>query len=441
MHKVGIVSLGCAKNRVDTEEMLGILSEKGFEIVQNTEDADVIIVNTCAFINDAKEEAIETILEMAEYKKKNVKCLIVAGCLSERYREEILTEFPEVDFVVGTGDFYRIDEAVLSALSGERGMFFENSLQKIPDGLPRMVSTGEKTAYLKIAEGCDNNCTYCIIPKLRGRYISRPFETIVQEAENLARLGYEELIIIAQDTTRYGYDLYGKERLSELLTRLSEIKGIKWLRVHYMYPESITDSMIKAIKESGKIANYFDIPIQHIKDDVLKRMGRKTTKAEITALIKKLRTEIPDVTLRTSLIVGFPGETEDDFNELLDFIQWAKFDRLGIFAYSKEEGTAAEKLKGHLPDTVKQERKQKAELAQGEILRDIQSQKIKTTVTVLTEGYDEESFLYYGRTQNDSPEVDTVTYFAAKEEIEIGSFIKVNILTADDFDTTGEQVL
>lgn len=440
MTNIGIVSLGCPKNRVDTENMLGILGNEGFGIVANPEEADIIIVNTCGFIDAAKEESINTVLEMAEFKKNRCKLLIMAGCLAERYSGDILAELPEVDAVVGTGDYHKIAEVIKKAQSGEKPVLSGHIDDEIPEGLPRILSTGSASAYLKIADGCDNKCTYCVIPKLRGKYRSRPMEDILSEAEALAKEGVRELIVIAQDTTRYGYDLYGKETLSELLSRLCQIEAVHWVRVHYMYPESITDSMIEVFAANEKLVNYMDIPIQHINDRILKLMGRKTTKEQITNLIEKLRSRIPDLTLRTSLIAGFPSETEEEFSELLEFIRSTRFERLGVFAYSQEENTAAARLPEQLEESVKLDRQQRAMEAQNEISAAHQRSKIGKTVEVLTEGYDEENLMYFGRCAADSIEVDTTTYFATEDEVLIGSFVKVKILDADSYDCTGVQV-
>ena len=440
MTNIGIVSLGFPKNRVDTENMLGILGNEGFGIVANPEEADIIIVNTCGFIDAAKEESINTVLEMAEFKKNRCKLLIMAGCLAERYSGDILAELPEVDAVVGTGDYHKIAEVIKKAQSGEKPVLSGHIDDEIPEGLPRILSTGSASAYLKIADGCDNKCTYCVIPKLRGKYRSRPMEDILSEAEALAKEGVRELIVIAQDTTRYGYDLYGEEKLSALLTRLCQIEAVHWVRVHYMYPESITDSMIEVFAANEKLVNYMDIPIQHINDRILKLMGRKTTKEQITNLIEKLRSRIPDLTLRTSLIAGFPSETEEEFSELLEFIKSTKFERLGVFAYSQEENTAAARLPEQLEESVKIARQERAMEAQNEISAAHQRSKIGKTVEVLTEGYDEENLMYFGRCAADSIEVDTTTFFAAEDEVLIGSFVKVKILDADSYDCTGVQV-
>ncbi len=438
---IGIVSLGCPKNRVDTENMLGILGSSGYEIVTNPKDADVIIVNTCGFIDAAKEESIETVLEMAEFKKERCRLLIMTGCLAERYHDDILTELPEVDAVLGTGDYHKIAEVIRLAEQGEKPVLAGHIDDAIPEGLPRILSTGGASAYLKIADGCDNTCTYCVIPQLRGRYRSRPFDEIVNEAEALADSGVKELIVIAQDTTRYGFDLYGEEKLSALLSRLCQIDGISWVRVHYMYPESITDAMIDVFCENEKIVKYMDIPLQHINDRILKRMGRKTSRAQIEALLFKLRKRMPDITIRTSLIAGFPSETEAEYEELLDFIKEARIERLGVFAYSQEENTPAAKLPGQLPQEEKDKRQQQAMALQNEILAQLQTEKLGTTVTVLTEGYDADNLMYYGRSAADSLEVDTKVYFAAQDEVPIGSFACVKLLDTDGVDLTGEQIV
>lgn len=440
MTNIGIVSLGCPKNRVDTENMLGILGSEGYHIVSDPEHADIIIVNTCGFIDAAKEESINTVLEMAEFKQKRCKLLIMTGCLAERYAGDILAELPEVDAVAGTGDYYKIAEIIRRALAGEKPVLFGHIDDEIPEGLPRILSTGGASAYLKIADGCDNKCTYCVIPQLRGKYRSRPMEDILSEAEELAAKGVRELIVIAQDTTRYGYDLYGREMLSELLERLCQIESVRWVRVHYMYPESITDSMIEAFASNEKVVNYMDIPIQHVNDRILKLMGRKTTKKQITDLICKLRGKLPDLTLRTSFIAGFPSETDEEFSELLEFIRSMRFERLGVFAYSQEENTAAARLSGQIEENVKLARRERAMEVQNEVSAVLQQEKVGKIVSVLVEGYDEENLMYFGRTAADSVEVDTTTYFAAEDEILIGSFVNVKILDADSYDCTGVQV-
>ncbi len=438
--KIGVVSLGCPKNRVDTEIMLGILGEDGYEIVAEPEDAQIIIVNTCAFIDDAKEESIDTVLEMAEFKKKNCRYLIMTGCLAERYHAEIMQEIPEVDAVLGTGDYHKIAEVIKAVETGEKPVLYGHIDDDIPEGYPRMVSTGGRTAYLKIADGCDNKCTYCIIPKLRGKYRSRPMEDIIAEAKELAESGVREVILIAQDTTRYGYDLSGHEMLSELICELAKIEKLHWIRVHYMYPESITDSMIEVFAKESKVVKYMDIPIQHINNRVLKRMGRHNTKEDTENLIKKLRAQIPDITIRTTVIAGFPGETEEEFAELCDFVSEARFEKLGAFAYSVEEGTAAAKLDGQLNDDVKRDRQEKLMQIQSAISKELQELRLGKTVEVICEGYDEENLMYYGRSHADSLDVDGTVYFAAGDEVKIGEFVKVKILDTDNYDCTGVQV-
>lgn len=437
---IGIVSLGCAKNQVDTENMLGILGEDGFNIVKDPKFADIIIVNTCAFIDDAKQESIDAILEMAEFKNEKCRLLIVAGCLAERYNEEIFAEIPEVDAVVGTGDYYKIAEVIKSALDGEKCALYGHIDDAVPENLPRIISTGTASAYLKIADGCDNKCTYCVIPQIRGKYRSRPLEDVLAEAMVLSKNGIREIILIAQDTTRYGYDLYGEEKLSYLLKELAKIENIHWIRVHYMYPESVTDSMIYEFSVNDKVVKYMDIPIQHINDRILKLMGRKTTKKQIVDLIKKLRKEIPDITLRTSLITGFPTETEEEFLELLEFVKDVKLHRLGAFAYSQEENTAAARLKGQIDEEVKLMRQEKIMEAQSEILEKLQVEKIGTVIEVLTEGYDNENLMYYGRSAKDSIDVDTKVYFAAEDEVMVGEFVNVKVLDADIYDCTGVKI-
>ena len=439
MYKVSMVSLGCPKNRVDTEVMLGILGTEGYEIVAEPERADVIIVNTCAFIDDAKEESIDTVLEMAEYKKQNCRYLIMTGCLAERYHDEIMEELPEVDAVVGTGDFHKIAQVIKDVENGKKPVLYGHIDDDIPEGYPRMISTHGATAYLKIADGCDNKCTYCIIPKLRGKYRSRPMEDILAEAKELAESGIREVILIAQDTTRYGYDISGREMLSQLLRELAKIENLHWIRVHYMYPESITDSMIEVFRTEDKVVKYMDIPVQHISDRVLRRMGRHNTKEQTKKLIETLRERVPDITIRTTLIAGFPGEREEDFLELCSFVRFARFEKLGAFAYSVEEGTAAALLSGQLDEETKRARQERIMQIQSEISKELQSARIGKTVEVICEGYDEENLMYFGRSQADSLEVDGTVYFAANDEVGIGEFVMVKILDTDNYDCTGVE--
>lgn len=436
--KVGFVSLGCPKNLVDTEVMLGILGESGYEIVSDPQEADVIVVNTCGFIDAAKEESIQTILEMAEYKKNKCKLLIMTGCLAERYHNDILDELPEVDAVVGTGDYVKIAEVIKEATNGKKTVLFGHMDMPEPEGLPRMVSTGSKSAYIKIADGCDNRCTYCIIPKLRGKYRSRDFDDILNEARALVADGIRELIVIAQDTTRYGMDLYGKYRLGELLTELCKIDGLHWVRVHYLYPEVITDELISVFAKEDKIVKYMDIPIQHCNNEVLKRMGRHGGKDELVELINKLRNEIPSLIIRTTVICGFPGETNEQFEELLDFVKEMKFERLGAFAYSQEEDTPAAKLPDQIPQEIKDERAAMVLAEQSKISFEHQQSMLGKVLEVLVEGYDDGNLMYFGRSYADSIDIDTTVYFAAEDEVEIGSFVSVRILDADDYDLTGK---
>lgn len=437
--KIGFVSLGCAKNLTDTEVMIGILKNAGHTICPSAEEAEVIIVNTCGFIESAKEESIETVLQMAEYKKENCKLLIMTGCLAQRYHDEIRELIPEVDAVCGTGEYTKIAEVIELSQKGEHPVLCSGVDDDIEENDFRYNTSGA-TAYLKIAEGCDNKCTYCIIPKLRGRYRSRKPEAIIKEAECLASEGVRELVVIAQDTSRYGMDLAENINLARLLKMLCKIEKIQWIRVLYLYPEAVTDELCAAFAEEEKIVPYIDMPIQHINNEVLKRMGRHTNREEIISVIDKLRKNIKNVTLRTSLIVGFPGETEEQFNELYEFVRAAQFERLGVFPYSKEEGTPAEKLTPQIKKSVKLSRCDKIMKLQSEISYRKQKEKIGTELLVITEGYDEESFMYYGRSAYDSPEVDTLVYFAAEDEVEIGSFANVLILDADEYDLTGKKV-
>ena len=440
MKKVAMVSLGCSKNLVDAEEMLGLIENKGFTTVEDEEDADVIIVNTCAFIDAAKQESIDCILEMAEYKKKDKhKALIVTGCMAQRFKEEILSELPEVDAVVGTNEFDKIAEIIEGLGKSEEKIFCSDvPCASVP--LPRSVTTPPYTAFLKIAEGCDNRCTYCVIPYIRGAYRSRSEEDIVAEATLLAEKGVKELIVIAQDTTRYGLDLYGEQRLSSLLKKLCKIEGIKWVRLHYCYPELVTDEIIETIKTEEKICNYMDIPIQHANDEVLKRMGRRTNKAEITALIEKLRKEIPDIVIRTSLIAGFPGETDEQAEELLEFVSEMNFDRLGVFTYSKEEGTPAARLSGQVDEEEKLRRQEAIMIEQAAVSEELNRAKIGKTFEVLTEGYDAIIKMYFGRSYADSAEVDGKVFFKSKDKLNEGDFVDVLIEDAMEYDLYGKKI-
>ncbi len=438
MYRISVVSLGCSKNLIDSELMMGILKEKEYEITEDYSEADIIIVNTCGFIDQAKEESINTILEVAEQKKHGkCKSLIVAGCLSERYRDDILNELPEVDGILGTGNIEEISEIIAKALSGERVASFGDIDCEYSEGIERDVMTPGHSAYIKISEGCDNLCTYCIIPKLRGKYRSRKMESILDEANKLAEAGTKEIILIAQDTSKYGIDLYDEYKLPELLDRLNEIDGIKWVRILYIYPETFTDELISAIKRNDKVVHYVDIPIQHISNNILKLMNRDTNKESITELITKLRREIDDIVIRTTLIVGFPGETESDFNELKNYVEDVKFDRLGVFAYSREEDTPADKLPNHIDDELKEERRIEIMKIQEGVSKEKCSNRIGSTMEVLIEEYVEDG-LYTGRTYMDSPEIDGIVYVDSDRELEIGNIVKVEIRDALEYDLIGD---
>lgn len=438
--KIGMISLGCAKNQTDAEIMLGILLEDGCEIVYEPSEADVLVVNTCGFIESAKQESIGAILEMAQYKEENCKLLIVTGCLAERYSSEIMLEMPEVDAVVGTGDYDKIAEIIKKAFEGEKPILCGHK-DRTPEGnLPRVLSTPPYTAYLKISDGCDNNCTYCAIPSIRGHFRSRSMEEIIAEAEHLAKSGVKELILIAQDTTRYGVDLYGEYSLDKLLDELVKIDGIEWIRVHYYYTEAITDSLIETMAKHDKICNYIDMPIQHINNTILRRMARRTKREQIIEKIEKIREKMPDCVIRTSIITGFPGETEEQFEELYDFVKEIRFDRMGVFAYSQEEGTPAAEFEDQIDDDVKQTRLDKLMTLQQGVSLELNRAKIGKTLEVLVEGYDEENFLFYGRSRYDSIEVDGTVYFGTEDEVEPGDIILVKILAADEYDLTGQAV-
>ncbi len=441
MKKLALTSLGCSKNLIDSEQMMGLLEEAGYEIVENEEDAEVIIVNTCTFIESAKMESIECILELAQYKESGTcKYLVVTGCLAQRYKEQVLREIPEVDAVIGTNEYQNI-VSVLEQLGGdeEENLFCSEEVV-LCENLPRLRTTPPYTAYLKIAEGCDNHCTYCVIPSIRGKYRSRTMEDILAEAESMAKDGVKELVVIAQDTTRYGMDLYGAYRLPELLKSLCGISGIEWVRVHYCYPELVTDELIQTFLDEPKLCNYFDIPIQHCNDRILKRMARRTNKAEIVGLLEKIRKAIPDAVIRTSLIAGFPGETEEEFLELRDFVEEMKFERLGVFAYSREEDTPAYRLKNQVDEEEKLRRQENLMLIQSEISQNYNDSRIGDTVKVLVEGRDEIIKSYYGRTYGDSIEIDGKVFFKANAVLEEGSFVDVKIEQALEYDLFGTMV-
>lgn len=440
MLKIALESLGCSKNLVDAEIMMGILNKKGYKLIGNFEEADIIIVNTCGFIESAKQESIETILEFAALKETgNLKLLVVTGCLAQRYSDELKIEIPEIDAIVGTGSYQNIDE-IMDNLQKENKVVSLNDIEVVyNEELPRYVSTPTYMAYLKIGEGCDNHCTYCIIPKLRGKYKSRKMEDIIKEAKNLASRGVKELVVIAQDTTKYGCDLYGEEKLPELLKELSNIEGLKWIRIMYSYPESITEELVQVIKEHDNICNYFDMPIQHASNRILKLMNRNTTKEDILSKIEMIRKNIPDATLRTTIITGFPGETEDDFKELIEFAKTVEFDRLGAFAYSREENTAADKLPDHIEDSVKVQRRDALMMVQQEISQKLNNKKIGNIYEVLIEEQIEDS-VYIGRTKGDAEEIDSIVYVKSLDELKVGDFVEVKINSALEYDLMGDVV-
>ena len=431
---VGFVSLGCSKNLVVTEEVIGLFKKHNFNIVNNENDADIIIINTCGFIESAKQEAIDTILEMAQYKNGRCKYLIAMGCMVERYKEDMEKALPEVDLFIKVKEYNNLWKKISELLKLETS----NECMKWSD---RVITTGTTMAYLKIAEGCSNHCTYCAIPKIQGPYISREFEEIIKEAQNLAKKGIKELIVIAQDTTKYGIDLYGKPRLAELLQELCKIDGIEWIRFLYAYPESITDELIQVVKESDKICKYFDIPIQHISDQVLKRMNRKNSGESIKKLIKKIRTQIPNVILRTTLIVGFPGETEEDFEQLYEFVENAKFDRLGAFTYSKEDDTPAEKMENQIHPSTKKARYNKIMKLQKQISEERLKSKVGNIYKTLIEEKSFDGKYLVGRTYMDVPDEDGVVFIKnwADKDL-IGKFVGVEIIGTQEYDLLGKLI-
>ena len=435
------ISLGCDKNLVDSEVMLGLLDKKGYQIVDSEEDADIIVVNTCCFIHDAKEESIQTILEMAEYKKEGkLKALIVTGCLAQRYQQEIIDEIPEVDAVLGTTSYDHIVEAVEEALAGNGHVVLED-VDALPDVKEkRLVTTGGHYAYMKIAEGCDKHCTYCIIPKLRGNYRSVPMEKLLAEAKDLADQGVKELILVAQETTVYGKDLYGEKSLHKLLRELCKISGIQWIRILYCYPEEIYDELIQTIKEENKVCHYLDLPIQHASDAVLKRMGRRTSKAQLVEIIEKLRKEIPDISLRTTLITGFPGETQEQHEELKDFVDEMEFDRLGVFTYSPEEDTPAATMTEQIPEEVKEDRQAELMELQQEIAFDLTEDMVGREVLVMIEGKVADENAYVGRTYKDAPNVDGLIFINTDEELMSGDFARGRVTGALEYDLIGELI-
>lgn len=433
------ISLGCDKNLVDSEVMLGLLAKEGYQMVDDEQEADVIVINTCCFIHDAKEESIQTILEMAQYKEEGrLKALIVTGCLAQRYHQEILDEIPEVDAVLGTTAYTEIARAIEEALEG-KGKVTTEDLNALPLTDPhRIVTTGGHYAYLKIAEGCGKHCTYCIIPKLRGDYRSVPMERLIAEAKDLAEQGVRELILVAQETTLYGKDLYGEKSLYRLLKELCRIDGIRWIRILYCYPEEIDDPLIQVIKEEKKICHYLDLPIQHASDEVLRRMGRRTSKEQLKAVIGKLREEIPDICLRTTLITGFPGETKEQHEELMEFVDEMEFDRLGVFTYSPEEDTPAAEMPDQIPEEIKEERQAELMELQQDIAFDAAENMIGKEVLVMIEGKVADENAYVGRTYKDAPGVDGLIFINTEEELMSGDFAKVKVTGALEYDLIGE---
>ena len=437
--KILFISLGCDKNLVDTEVMLGLLASRGYEMTDDETQADIIVINTCCFIHDAKEESIQNILEMAEYKKSGqAKALIVTGCLAQRYRQEILDEIPEVDEVLGTTAYDKILDAVDAALAGKQEVMLSDI-----DALPlpetkRLVTTGGHFAYLKIAEGCDKHCTYCIIPKIRGDFRSVPMERLVKEAKELAEQGVKELILVAQETTLYGKDLYGEKSLHVLLRELAKLSGIRWIRILYCYPEEITDELIRVMKEEPKVCHYLDLPIQHANDEILKRMGRRTSRQQLIDIIGKLRREIPDICLRTTLITGFPGETKEQHEELMDFVDEMEFDRLGVFTYSPEEDTPAALMPDQIDEEVKEERQAELMELQQDIAFDNAQDMVGREVLVMVEGKVADENAYVGRTYRDAPNVDGLIFINTDEELLSGDFARVKVTGAVDYDLIGE---
>ena len=451
--KVGFISLGCSKNLIDTEIAIGHFKNNNYEIVNNPAEAEVIVINTCGFIESAKEEAINTILEMAEYKKEKCKYLIAMGCLVQRYYDDLIRELPEVDLFIKIDEYDHLWRKIEKLIEkDEIEISTTNTSKKITEIKPlpmpkynefyeRVVTTGKNFAYLKIGEGCSNRCTYCAIPYIRGPFVSRKKDEIIEEAKILAKQGIKEIIVIAQDTTKYGKDIYGEPKLAELLDELSKIEEIKWIRFLYAYPEGITDKLIETVKNNEKICKYFDIPIQHISDNVLKKMNRRTTKNEITNLIQKIRKEIPEVILRTSLIVGFPGETESEFEELREFVEQAKFDKLGAFQYSKEEGTPAEKLPNQIDEKIKKVRYNKIMRLQQKISNEKLKENIWKEYETLVEDITFDGKYLVGRTKNDVPDIDGLVYIENNNnEEKINKFVNVKITDVSGYDLIGKLI-
>lgn len=434
--KLGVISLGCDKNTIDTEMFLGSLVDK-FQLTINEEEADVLIINTCSFIESAKQESIDTILEIAQYKQKNLKALVVTGCLSKRYGKDLLESMPEIDIILGVMNYEKLYEYIQNFLSnGQRIIDNENTENKIFENT-RIITTPKHYAYLKISEGCNNNCTFCIIPKIRGRHVSRSMESLVNEAKFLAKQGIKELILIAQDITKYGLDLYGEKKLVQLIRELSNINEIKWIRLHYAYPEDISDELINELKQNPKLCKYVDIPLQHVSDDVLKRMARHTRKDKIYTLINKLR-EVKNIVIRTSLIVGFPGETEEDFEMLCDFIKQGNIDNIGVFTYSQEEDTVASTLDGQIDENTKIKRRNTIMEIQQKVSRKLLENKISQIFQAIIDSRNDE--FYIGRLNFQSPGIDGIIYIKSSHNLNIGEFVNVKITSCLDYDFIGEIV-
>lgn len=440
MSKIGFVSLGCPKNLLDTEVMLGALAQAGYEITPEESEADIIVINTCAFIESAKKEAIDNILDIAWLKENgNLKGIVVTGCLSERYRDEILKEFPEVDAVLGTGSVHSIVKAVKEIEAGRKYAEFLDK-NKVELGGDRIVTTGDAFAYLKISEGCNNVCTYCAIPYIRGKFRSRPMDDLIEEAKELVEMGIKELIVIGQDTTAYGVDLYGEYKLDELLRRLSAETDVKWLRIMYCYPDKITEGLIEEFKNNEKLLKYIDLPIQHINSRILKKMNRRGDEALIRDVISRLR-QVPGMVIRSTSIVGFPTETEEEFTQLCEFVREAKFDNFGAFPYSREEGTAAYSFEGQIDEQVKQDRYDIIMREQLSVIEDVNKKNIGTVQTVLCEGFDPVSETYFGRTYKNAPDIDGKVFFFSKIKHRVGDFVEVEIVDVlDDYDLSGKAV-